>query len=263
MKSLVTLVLLLLFSIASYAEVKGEVIEYKAGDKTLKGFVAYDDAIKGKRPGILVVHEWWGHNDYARKRATMLAEMGYTALAVDMYGDGKQADHPKDAGAFAGEVRKNMDVAEARFNAGVDVLKSHATVNSEQISAIGYCFGGGIVLEMVRRGANLDLVASFHGSLNTAQPAAPGSLNARKIMVFNGAADRMVKPEHVDAFKAEMSAAGADMRLVNYPDTLHAFTNPEADVYAKRFNIPLAYNPQADKDSWQDLGEGLKAVYGP
>jgi dienelactone hydrolase len=262
MKPFITLVLLSFFVSTALAEVKGEAVEYRAGDKTLKGFVAYDDAIKEKRPGILVVHEWWGHNDYARNRAMQLAEMGYTALAVDMYGDGKQADHPKDAGAFAGEVRSNMDQAEARFNAGVDLLKGHATVNSDQISAIGYCFGGGIVLEMARRGVDLDVVASFHGSLNTAQPAAPQSLVGKKILVFNGAADRMVKPEHVDAFKAEMAVSGADMTFVDYPDTLHAFTNPDADEYGQRFNIPLAYNPEADKDSWQGLSDGLKQAYG-
>ena len=262
MRSLITLLIMALFPFVSMAEVKGEVVEYTTDGTTMKGFVAYDDAVKGERPAVLVVHEWWGHNDYARKRAMMLAELGYTALAVDMYGDGKQAEHPKDAGAFAGEVRKNMDVAEARFNAGVSLLKNHETVNADQISAIGYCFGGGIVLEMARRGVDLDLVASFHGSLNTASPAAPGSLKGEKVLVFNGAADRMVKPEHIDAFKAEMAQAGADLVFVDYPDTLHAFTNPEADEYAARFNIPLAYNPEADKDSWHGLTEGLKAVYG-
>jgi dienelactone hydrolase len=204
----------------------------------MKGYIAWDNAITGKRPGILVVHEWWGHNDYARKRANMLAEQGYTALAVDMYGDGKTASHPDDAGKFAGEVRKNMDVAEARFNAAMEILASNETVNPDQISAIGYCFGGGVVLAMARRGADLDLVASFHGSVATDKPVEKGQVKAR-LAVFNGAADPMVTAAQVEAFKTEMDNAGVEYLVVSYPDALHAFTNPEADAYAKKFGLPL------------------------
>ncbi len=253
---------LLLFYPLSQAAVETEEVSYYSGDTQMKGFIAYDDAIKGKRPGVLVVHEWWGHNEYARRRATMLAEAGYTALAVDMYGDGKKADHPKDAGAFAGAVRKNMAVAEARFKAALELLKGHSTVAAESMSAIGYCFGGGIVLEMARRGVDLDLIASFHGSLTTSAHAAAGSLNGMKVLVFNGADDPMVKAEHLTALLSEMTQAKAELTLVNYPNTLHSFTNPDADHFGANFNIPLRYSPTADKDSWSGLLDALQQRYG-
>jgi dienelactone hydrolase len=147
--------------------VQSQEVTYRAGDTVLKGYLAYDDSIQGRRPGILVVHEWWGHNAYARKRARMLAELGYTALAVDMYGEGKQAAHPGDAGKFASEVKQNLPLAKERFMAAMELLKQQPTVDSTHIAAIGYCFGGGIVLEMARAGLDLDGVVSFHGSLGT------------------------------------------------------------------------------------------------
>jgi Dienelactone hydrolase and related enzymes len=165
-------VLLLLFVgyVSAHAEIKGQEVEYSANGTRLKGYLAYDDSIEGKRPGVLVVHEWWGHNEYARKRANMLAEMGYTALAVDMYGDGKQAKHPEDAGKFAGELMNNLDLAQKRFEAAMDLLRKHETTDPEHIAAIGYCLGGGIVLNMARRGLDLDGVISYHGSLPTNDP---------------------------------------------------------------------------------------------
>jgi dienelactone hydrolase len=241
--------------------VVGEEVAYQQGDTQMKGYLAYDDSIREKRPGILVVHEWWGHNEYARKRARQLAAMGYTALAVDMYGDGKQADHPKDAGRFAGEVKKNMEVASARFQAAMDLLKAHQTVSRDDISAIGYCFGGGIVLEMARRGLDLDLVGSFHGSLPTSSPAVKGAVKA-EVLVFNGADDPFVKPEHIEAFKSEMDQAGVNYKFTSYPGAKHSFTNPDADKFGKAFDLPLQYNAAADKQSWEALSEALKATYG-
>jgi dienelactone hydrolase len=260
MKAMITVLALFAFVPLAQAAVVGEEVSYMAGDTQMKGYIAWDNAIAGKRPGILVVHEWWGHNDYARKRANMLAEQGYTALAVDMYGDGKTASHPDDAGKFAGEVRKNMDVAEARFNAAMETLASNETVNPDQISAIGYCFGGGVVLAMARRGADLDLVASFHGSVATDKPVEKGQVKAR-LAVFNGAADPMVTAAQVEAFKTEMDNAGVEYLVVSYPDALHAFTNPEADAYAKKFGLPLKYDAVADTDSWNRLIELLQEVY--
>ena len=169
------LILIMLYSTLSFAEIKGEEIEYKSNGTVLKGYLAYDDSIEGKRPGVIVVHEWWGHNDYARKRANMLAELGYTAFAIDMYGDGKQADHPDDAGKFMTETLSNMPEAEKRFNAGVEVLKAQPSVNSDEIAAIGYCFGGAVVLYMASTGADLDAVASFHGAIS------PGVFTEKKL----------------------------------------------------------------------------------
>jgi dienelactone hydrolase len=260
MKAIITALLLFAIVPLAHAAVVGEEVSYQSGDTRMQGYLAWDDAITGKRPGIIVVHEWWGNNDYTRKRANMLAGLGYTALAVDMYGEGKTASHPDDAGKFAAAVRSNMDVAEARFLAAMEVLASQETVNPDEISAIGYCFGGGIVLAMARRGVDLDLVASFHGSLATDKPVEKGQVKAR-LAVFNGAADPMTTAAQIEAFKTEMDNAGVDYILVNYPGALHAFTNPEADVYAGKYGLPLKYDPAADADSWKQLTELLREVY--
>lgn len=247
-------------TVSAWAEVQGTEVSYQAGDTTLKGYLAVDTAKTGKRPGILVVHEWWGHNDYARKRARMLAELGYTALAVDMYGDGKQATHPDDAGKFAGEVSKNMPLAEARFKAAMELLQSQPSVAGGDIAAIGYCFGGGVVLEMARRGLDLDGVASFHGSLGTQSPAQKGQLQAR-VLVMNGEADPFVKPEAIEAFKQEMQNAGVDYQFINYPGAKHSFTNPGANTVGQKFNLPLEYNAEADRKSWTELQQFLNKVF--
>jgi dienelactone hydrolase len=245
---------------AGVAKVVGEEVQYLAYSVTMKGYLAYDDAIKEKRPGVLVVHEWWGHNDYARRRAQLLAELGYTALAVDMYGEGKTADHPEDAGAFAGEVRRNMNAASARFEAAKTLLSRHKTTDGNRIAAIGYCFGGGIVLEMARRGMDLDAVVSFHGSLGTQSPAQYGMVKA-KVLVCNGEADPFVKPEEITAFKQEMKNAKVDFEFKSYSDAKHSFTNPAADENGKKFNLPLAYNEAADKQSWSDMRAFLNQVF--
>ncbi len=238
------------------AAVQGKEVSYQANGTTLKGYIAHDDAFKGRRPAVLVVHEWWGHNEYAR----MLAELGYTALAVDMFGDGKQAHHPDDAGKFAAEVSRNMPLARARFEAGMELLRKQKTVDADQIAAIGYCFGGGVVLNMARMGEDLKGVLSFHGSLGTDNPARPGKIKAR-IVSFTGEADPMIGADKVAAFRQEMESAGADYRVVTYPGAQHAFTNPEADELGRKFNLPLAYNPEADKDSWQQATVFLKEIF--
>jgi dienelactone hydrolase len=242
------------------AKIKGKVVTYKAGDVILKGYLAFDQNIKGKRPGVLVVHEWWGHNEYVRKRARMLAGMGYTALALDMYGDGKQANHPDDAGKFASEVMKNAAIGEGRFMAALEFLKKQKTVDPERIAAIGYCFGGGVVLHMARQGVNLKGVASFHGSLATAKPAEPGVIKA-KILVLNGDADKFTTPEQIESFKQEMKNAGVDYQFISYPEAMHSFTNPDADMYAKKFNMPVGYNADADKQSWAELDKFLTDIF--
>lgn len=257
---LLSTVLCLLLSATAWGKVTGKAVEYRAGDTVLKGYLALNPALKGKRPAVLVVHEWWGHNEYARKRARMLAEQGYVALAVDMFGDGKTAQHPDDAGKFAAEVMKNKTVGEARFNAALEFVKKQPQVDPTRIAAIGYCFGGGVVLHMARMGADLKGVASFHGSLATDAPAQPGTIKA-KILVFNGDADKMIPPEQVAAFKEEMTRAAADFRYVGYPGVMHSFTNPDADSYAKKFNLPLAYNRKADKDSWKQALKFLREVF--
>jgi dienelactone hydrolase len=200
----------------------------------------------------LVVHEWWGHNDYARKRANMLAELGYVALAVDMYGDGKQALHPADAGKFAGEVSKNKPMMKARFEAAMKVLRKNKYVDAHKLAAVGYCFGGSVVLNMAREGEDLKGVASFHGGLGTDAPAEAGKVKAQ-VRSFTGADDKMIPAAQVEGFKQEMEKAGVNYKAVVYLGVMHSFTNPDADEYAKKFSLPLAYNAEADKDSWTQL----------
>lgn len=258
----IPIVLLLLFSLSSRAALVGEEVNYQAGDTVLKGYIAYDAALEGRRPGILVVHEWWGHNDYARKRAERLAMLGYTALAVDMYGDGRTAGHPDDAGKFAGAIRQDLPLMRSRFEAAREFLNHHPTVDPESNAAIGYCFGGGVVLEMARQGLDLDAVVSFHGSLGGGSSAEAGTVRAR-ILVANGADDPFVTSEQIAAFRAEMDAAGADYAFINYPGARHSFTNPDADSYGERFGLPLAYDAAADADSWQAMRELFEAAFAP
>jgi dienelactone hydrolase len=234
------------------AEVVSEEIRYRVGDKEFTGYLAYDDAVEGPRPGVLVVHEWWGLNDHARNRTEMLAAEGYTAFALDMYGSGRVAEHPEDAQAFAQEVRADLDQAEQRFQAAKEVLQQHETVKADSIAAIGFCFGGGIVLHMARVGADLDGVVSFHGTLAAASEAEPGAVTA-EVLVFNGDADPFVPPEQVQEFIAEMQTASVKYQLVGYPSVQHSFTNPDADEVGARFGMPLAYDREADADSWQQM----------
>jgi dienelactone hydrolase len=244
----------------AWAGLQTEEVEYRVGDTVMTGYLAYDDSIAGKRPGVLVVHEWWGHNEYARKRAEMLAALGYTALAVDMYGDGKVADHPDDARAFMMAVVSDMGAVEARFDAARELLMQHETVDSEQIAGIGYCFGGAVVLGMARAGKPLAGVVSFHGSLGTETPARDDVVQAR-VLVFNGADDPMVPPEQVAAFEQEMKAAHVDYELINYPGVKHSFTNPQADEFGKRFDMPLAYDAKADQDSWERMQQFFDRIF--
>ncbi|MGB0523697.1 MAG: dienelactone hydrolase family protein [Flammeovirgaceae bacterium] len=241
-------------------KIVGQEISYEADSITMKGYLAYDQTQEGKRPCVLVVHEWWGHNEYARKRADMLAEMGYIALAVDMYGDGKTADHPADAGKFSGAVFKDIEGAKMRFEKALETLKAHAQADPEKTAAIGYCFGGGIILNMARMGVDLDAVVSFHGSLGAVQPAQNGIQT--KILVCNGAADPFVKPEQIEAFKKEMDEANADYKFVNYEGAVHAFTNPGATTMGEKFDLPLAYQEKADQESWAEMTTFLKNAFG-
>ena len=230
--------------------IHGEVVTYQSGDVTMKGYLAYDKSKQGKRPGVLVVHEWWGHNEYTRRRARMLAKLGYTALAVDMYGDGKQAAHPGDAKKFMEEVTSNLPGGVKRFEAAKSLLEAHATTDAAKTAAIGYCFGGAVVLHMARIGLDLKAVASFHGNLSALTKPEKGGIKA-KVAVYHGAADPLVPPEQVAAFKEEMKSLGVSYDFVAYAGAKHAFTNPEATAKGKKFKFPaLEYNAAADAQSW-------------
>jgi len=240
-------------------KVKGVEVSYATDSTNLKGYIAYNENSKEKRPGILIVHEWWGHNDYVRERADKLAELGYTAIAVDMYGDGKQADHPGDAGKFAGMVMSNLPEATARFNAAVDLLKKHESVDGEKLGAIGYCFGGSVALTMANSGADLDAVAAFHSGV--ALPVMPNDKLKAKVLVCNGADDPFVSPASVTAYKSAMDSIGAKYEYVSFPGVKHSFTSKEADANGEKFELPLAYNAEADQKSWESLQELFKEVF--
>lgn len=244
-----------------HAAVQTRVIDYKAADGTpLRGYFAWDDAVTEKRPGIVVVHEWWGLNDYARRRARDLAALGYPALAIDMYGKGQTAENPKDAGHLMHTVVDNPDAQYARSLAGLELLKKQPEVDARQVAAIGYCFGGKMVLDMARRNMDLAGVVSFHGVLATATPAEKGRIKA-KVLVLNGAADAFIPQTDIDALKAEMKAAGADFTFVNYPGAKHAFTSPDADKLAKEHGMDIAYDPAADADSWQRMQAFFQRIF--
>jgi dienelactone hydrolase len=246
---------------AAQAAIKEELVTYKDGDTTMKGVVVYDDASNAKRPGLIVVHEWWGITKHVRDEARKLADQGYTAFVADMYGDGKTADNPKDAGALAGSVGKNPAAMQSRFNAAKDTLSKHATVDAKKIGAIGFCFGGSVVLDMARAGTDLAGVAAFHAGLSAAGPqAARGTVKA-KVLVLNGTDDPFIKPDSVDAFKKEMESAKVDYRYVSYPGVVHAFTNPEATEKGKQFNLPLAYHAEADKQSKAEMAKFFSELF--
>ncbi|UOB17458.1 dienelactone hydrolase family protein [Abyssalbus ytuae] len=236
-----------------------EEIIYETDSLKMKGYIAYDENKEEKVPGILIIHEWWGHNDYVRKRAEMLAELGYVAFAIDMYGDGKQASHPDDAGKFAMNVMKNIDVAKARFNAALTTLKNNPHVYSEKVAAIGYCFGGSVALTMANTGADLNAVAAFHSGVEL--PVMPNNDLKAAVLVCNGAADPFVSPESVAAYTKAMDSIKAEYKYVAYEDALHAFTSKDADSLGKKFDLPLAYNQEADEKSWEELKRFLNEAF--
>ena len=238
------------------AEIKTQEVEYKQGDTALQGFVAWDDGIQGKRPGVLIVHEWWGLNQHSRDQAVRLAKAGYVGFALDMYGKGKVAQHPDDAKSFVAEATKDFSREKARFDAALEQLKKRPEVDPKKIAAIGYCFGGGVVLDMLRSGEQFGLVATFHGSLSSKLKAKPG--NKTRVLILHGADDPMVTQQQVAAFKKEMDAAKVSYQVIDYPGAKHAFTNPAAD----KAGVPgLAYDAKADEASFAELKKALQAVF--
>jgi dienelactone hydrolase len=247
-------------SSTAYAAIQEEAVTYKDGDTVMKGVIVYDDAKKGKRPGIVVVHEWWGITAHTREEARKFAAQGYTAFVADMFGDGKTADNPTDASGLMKGLMGNPAGMQSRFNAAQAQLAKHATVDAKKIGASGYCMGGAVVLNMARSGADLRGVAAFHANLSAQKPAAAGSVKGR-IIVLNGADDPFVKPESIEAFKKEMDAAKVNYKFINYPGAVHAFTNPEATAKGKQFKLPLAYNAEADKQAKAEAAKFFQAAF--
>lgn len=237
------------------AALKSKVVTYEQGGVQFQGYLAWDDAVKGKRPGVIVVHEWWGHNDNARRAADRLAAAGYVGFALDMFGKGKLAKHPEEAQAFSAEATKDMATVTGRFNAALAVLKKDSRVDAARIGAIGYCFGGSVVLGMVRSGADLKAAGTFHAALASGQKAEAGKVKT-KLLIQTGDADPMISAEQVAAFEKEMSDAGASFRVVHYANAKHAFTSPDAGTHGMD---ALQYDADADKKSWEELIQFFKA----
>lgn len=260
MRKLLAIALMSLMSVTIHAAIKTEEIKYQVADKEFTGYMAYDSSIKGKRPGILVMHEWWGHDKYSRKRARMFAKLGYTAFALDMYGTGVHAKHPDNAKAFMNTIFSDMANTRQRFKTAHDILKNHKTVDGNKTASIGYCMGGGLGLAMARAGEDIDGVIVVHGSLGTKTPVKTGQIKA-SILVLTGADDPFVPAEQVAAFKNEMNAAKVNYQLISYPGAKHSFSVEGSDAKGKKFNMPLAYNKKADKDSWKRIQIFLKDIF--
>lgn len=240
-------------------EIKTETVKYKAGAVEAQGYLAFDDKVAGKRPGVLIVPEWWGLNDYGKSRAKQLADLGYVAFVADMYGNGLVTEDPKQAGQWAGGLktgdRKELRI---RVQAALDQLKSNPNVDADRTAAIGYCFGGTTVLELARSGAAVNAVVSFHGDLSIAQPAEPGQVKA-KVLICHGADDGFEPPAQIEAFQAEMRKAHVDWEMNSYGNAVHSFTNPGADKHG----IPgIAYNKEADHRSWRAMIGLFNEVFG-
>ena len=238
---------------------KEENVTYLADGVALKGFVVYDESKTGKRPAILVVPEWWGLNDYAKNRARQLAALGYIAMAVDMYGEGKTAANPQQAQEMATPFYKDPQLSKTRLEAAIKKVKTYKQTDAAKVAAIGYCFGGSVVLNSAKLGIDLKGIVSFHGGL-TGAPANKELLKA-KILVCHGAADKFVPQKDVDAFKHSMDSIGANYSFKSYANATHAFTNPDATKTGKQFKMPIAYNEAADKASWRDMQNFLANLF--
>ena len=258
--SIILFMFLAMVSSPLYATISGELVTYKAGDTTLVGYIVYDKAIQGKRPAVIVVPDWWGHSNFARDRAEALTKLGYTAMVMDMYGDGKYVEFPET------KEQMNMFTAdpktmEVRFDAAYQTLIKHETVDSNHVAAIGYSLGGLVVLEMARRGRDLDGVACIWGVVKkTDNPARKGFVKA-KVLVQQPEDDGWAPMEEVNKMKKEMAAAGVEIKIIVYPGTKHGFSRPDATTRAEKHNLPLRYNDKAAMQSWKDLSEFLKTAF--
>lgn len=251
---LVLVIALSLLNMRTMAHNENRSVEYKSGEVTCKGFVAYD-AHRNKMPVVLIIPEWWGCNDYVQMRANMLASLGYFAFAVDMYGNGLIATNPEDAQQNASKFYNNSKLIEERIQAAIEKVKEFPMADIGNMAAIGYCFGGSMVLNAARMRMPFKAAVSFHGGLKGI--SAKGDIKT-KLLICNGASDSFVSAEEIKHFKEEMAKVHCDYTFIEYPDATHAFTNPAATEVGKKFNMPITYNAAADKKSWEDMKSFLE-----
>lgn len=257
MRYFAALALALFLSTFAQAKIIEETVEYRDGDARLEGYLVYDDA-SGPQPGVLVFHEWWGVNDYIKKRARDIASLGYVAFAPDVYGKGVRPATPEAAGKESGKYTKNRKLLRSRAQAGLDALISSKRADTARVAAIGYCFGGAAALELARSGAPIIGTVSFHGVLNTPSPRDAKNITGA-VLILHGAADPFVKPPEVQAFQESMETAGVDWQLVSYGKAVHGFTNPANGPDPKS---GLAYDEKADRRSWEAMKDFLGEVFG-
>ena len=255
---LTALLIVLAIPTLAQAKIVTKAVEYRHGDVTLEGYLAYNDELSGRRPGVLVVHEWWGLNDYVKKRAEMLAELGYVAFALDMYGKGVVTDDPAKAGQLAGALRGKPLLVE-RARAGLDVLVKQPNVDPERVAVIGYCFGGTTALQLALSGAPLKAAVSFHGALKPVPTPEQLEKTRATLLICHGAVDPMVPDEEVDAFTDALEQSKVDWMLIAYSGAVHSFTNPEAST---RKIDGVAYDEKADKRSWAHMKALFEEVFG-
>jgi dienelactone hydrolase len=258
MKHLLSGIPVLICAMQMNAAIHTETVDYQDGKTTLEGFLAYDDSISGERPGVLVVHQWHGITDYEKMRARQLAQLGYVAFCADIYGKGVRPRTPQASGAEAGKFRSgDRKLLRERVNAGLEQLKQDPRVDSNRVAAIGYCFGGTTVLELARSGARLNGVVSFHGGLDSPNPADGKNIKC-KVLVLAGADDPFQTPENLAAFESEMRDAGVDWQIVFYGGAVHAFTQPDVD---KENMSGAKYNAAADRRSWQAMKDFFAEIF--
>jgi len=241
-------------------DIHTEEVSYSADGVEMKAHIVWDSSKAGQRPGVLVVHEWWGCNDYAKRRAHMLAEAGYTGMAIDLYGGGRIAANPDEAGGLMNARIADMEGTRLRFLTALEVLKAHDTVDAGRTAAIGYCFGGGVVTHMARMGAPLKVTGSFHGAVGLAAVDGPPRFDCR-IMVYNGEADSLISTDQIKGFKSIMRKTGGQYDFIQLPGALHGFSNPQATANGEKYDLPLAYNPLADECSWAHFCLTMEQVF--
>jgi dienelactone hydrolase len=257
MKPLFTTFVILAYALSSRAAIQTKTVEYKQGDTTLEGVMIYDDAVKTKRPGVLIVHQWLGLTDYEKNRATMLAKLGYVAFCADIYGKGVRPNGVSEAGPMAGKYKADRTLLRARVNAGLDTFKKSELVDTKRIVAIGYCFGGTTVIELARSGADLAGIVSFHGGLDSPTPADGKNIKC-KVLACHGADDPFVPAKDLAAFESEMRDSKVDWQLIAYGGAVHSFTQPMAGNDNSK---GAAYNEAADRRSWEALKQFLGELF--
>lgn len=249
--------MIILTSIAASAAIHTETVEYKDGDTALEGYLAYDDANSLQRPGVLVVHQWMGLTAYEKKRCEMLAQLGYVAFACDIYGKGVRPKNAQEAAEQSGKYKNDRALLRRRVNAGLAELRKQANVDQKRIAAIGYCFGGTTVIELARSGADIGGVVSFHGGLDSPNPADGKNIKC-KVLALQGADDPFVPAKDIAAFEDEMRQAGVDWEFTQYGGAVHSFTQPEAGNDNSK---GAAYNERADKRSWEDMKQFFAEIF--